>query len=574
MKLKTMRLFCFFSLCLAPTILFSNFTNLHASNPKDKPVKSVASKSWQEYISNDPNNVLLDFSYAGYMKGEVAPPDVNTLGYKLYDITDYGAVPNDGKSDRKAFFRLLEDMGAIRGKEKGVVAYHLDRSAKGIIYFPEGEFILQGEEDEDKSQAIRLNFGDFIIKGAGRNKTTLKMDVENLPSDPKKLWTCPVLLEVRHPKGLNELAVVTKDAPRGSFTIEVSTAQKVKAGDWICLKLENNDPELVSREMAPYKPLPTMTNIIEKGVQIYDYHQVKSVKGTTITFEEPLMYAVEAKWNWKLMRFNHFENVGVEDICFEGKAKSHFVHHGSAADDGGYKLIDFVRLTNSWMRRVNFVSVSEASSIISSANVSVYDVEISGTRGHSAVRSQASSRVFIGKVRDSSVANDPLDSSGQAVIENAGQHHTVGVSKQSLGAVIWNSHWGDDSCFESHATQPRATLIDHCKGGFLPMRQGGAENQLPNHMSDLTIWNMNATRVEYEKNWNKGFIWWDVTSKWWRNLPPTIVGFHGEPIDFGDVEHQMKRLESNGVKVEPASLYEAQINKRLGYTPQWLLDLK
>lgn len=54
------------------------------------------------------------------------------------------------------------------------------------------------------------------------------------------------------------------------------------------------------------------------------------------------------------------------------------------------------------MRRVNFVSVSEATSIISCANFSAYDIEISGNRGHSAVRSNSSSRVFIGKVYDHS----------------------------------------------------------------------------------------------------------------------------------------------------------------------------
>ena len=37
---------------------------------------------------------------------------------------------------------------------------------------------------------------------------------------------------------------------------------------------------------------------------------------------------------------------------------------------------------------------------------------------------------------------------------------------------------------------------------------------------------------------------------------------------------QMKRLESNGTAVEPYSLYEAQLRKRLGYVPSWLSSLK
>ncbi len=76
------------------------------------------------------------------------------------------------------------------------------------------------------------------------------------------------------------------------------------------------------------------------------------------------------------------------------------------------------RLTNSWMRRVNFISVSEANSITSSANVSAYDIKIDGNRGHAAIRSQGSSRVFIGKVTDRT--NGPLiDNRG--VIQQGGR---------------------------------------------------------------------------------------------------------------------------------------------------------
>lgn len=49
-----------------------------------------------------------------------------------------------------------------------------------------------------------------------------------------------------------------------------------------------------------------------------------------------------------------------------------------------------------------------------------------------------------------------------------------------MPAVYPNKAWerddmeremGDDSCFESHATQPRATLIDCCSGGFMHWQQ-------------------------------------------------------------------------------------------------------
>ena len=100
--------------------------------------------------------------------------------------------------------------------------------------------------------------------------------------------------------------------------------------------------------------------------------------------------------------------------------------------------------------------------------------------------------MFIGKVTDRT--DGLLIDDRNTREEGVGQYHACGVSKPSMGAVIWRVHWGKDACFESHATQPRATLIDACKGGFMQFRQGGDYDQLPNHLDDLTIWNMYSER--------------------------------------------------------------------------------
>lgn len=535
---------------------------------------SGTSRTWLDFAGKSADNILPDFSFAGYKHGEVAPPDVYTLGYKVYNILSYGAVPNDGQSDRAAFIRLLEDMGAKRGADTDAIRYQMN-SAKAIIYFPKGEFILQGAGENN--MPLRLTMNDVVLKGAGRNQTTIKMDVQNEPTRPDEMWSAPGMLELKNNSGLTDLTDVTGNALKGAFAVNVASATNIKAGDWVCLSLVNNDPALVAQELAPQSATPGMTNLTGTGVQVYDYHQVKSVSGTTVTFVEPLMHAVESKWGWKIKKYPHYENIGIEDMTFKGNAKEDFAHHASAADDGAYKPIDLIRLTDSWMRRVDFVSVSEASSVTSCANVSVYDVNISGNRGHSAIRSQASSRIFIGKVVDASDGYKALTSTNidrNTFIKGAGQYHACGVSKQSMGTVLWNLSWGSDACFESHATQPRATLVDQCTGGFMSARAGGDSDQLPNHLDDLVIWNMNATQVQYESGWSNRFIWWDTNSTWWKMLPPVIVGFHGASVTFDETPAQVKRVESNGAPVTPYSLYEAQLRERLGYVPAWLNSLK
>ena len=79
---------------------------------------------------------------------------------------------------------------------------------------------------------------------------------------------------------------------------------------------------------------------------------------------------------------------------FVGHAKTISAITSTGVMTGAYKPLNMMRLTNSWIRRVDFESVSEAVSIVSSANCSAYDIRITGKRGHSAVRSQGSSRIF------------------------------------------------------------------------------------------------------------------------------------------------------------------------------------
>jgi hypothetical protein len=569
---------------------------------------STSANAWKKFMMKAEDNVLLDFSYAGYMHGEVAPPDVmidfdtpladasgnkyyngyitggaqGSAIYKVYNIEDYGANGNDEVSDRPALIKILKEaMGCKeRTDEDGgkTLRYYIGGdNANAIIYFPVGKYILRGGDKAETVETLRLTMGNIIFKGAGRNKTTIEMAVKNNATDPSKMWSTPNLLEFKHNSDLTELTTVTGNAEKGTFSIEVASTSGINVGDWVCVSLKNNDPALVAEELAPHATSSNWTELNNKGVQIYDYHQVKQISGNTLTFYEPIMRKIEAKWGWKVNQYPHYENVGVEDLTFLGDSKDDFRHHGSADDDGAFKPIQMIRLTNSWMRRVNFESVSEAHSFVSCANVSAYDIEISGNRGHSAIRSQASSRVFIGKVYDHSNGYIAVNSGGNQLgdyMEGAGQYHGCGVSKQSMGAVIWNVRWGDDSCFESHATQPRATLIDICQGGFVAWREGGDINQLPNHLNDLTIWNMTATRVKCDNGWNNKWIWWDDNNKWWKNMPPIIVGWNGTQVPFDTSENQIKYFESLNAPVSPNSLYEAQLKLRLGYVPAWLNALK
>jgi len=558
-------------------------------------------KIFKDFVLDEEENVLLDFSYAGYNRGESAPAEAAGWGWTVYDVTDYGAAPDDGISDRQAFLdcvkaatgkgyktydRIVDEKGEIKG---GRITFDAKEQANAIIYFPEGEFILHSDEDnyeqdgETYSRPIQIRAGNIILRGAGENRTTLVMKAKNHPDEKDKdgkwvLYSSPVMLDFRHNSapGSNQKVDIAADAKKNSHTVTVSQASGFAAGQWVCLSVKNNNEEYIAKELEGSNVVPgeigSEHDLYKNGVTVSEYHQIKSINGNEITFYEPIHHEVnigyapkdENHYNWCLMDYPHYENVGIEDLTFKGNAKDNFAHHGSWEDDGAYKPLGMNRLVNSWLRRVRFTSVSEACSVTNSSNVSVYDIEIDGNRGHSSIRSQFSTRVFIGATTDRS--SGPLVDGG-AYAEGAGQYHAVGVSKPSIGTVLWRNVWGSDACFESHATQPRATLIDCCKGGWMKYRQGGDANQVPNHLGDLTVWNFESVTPS-----GGIFNWWDHNSQWWKFLPPVVVGFHGEPTVFD--ESQMKVNFSNGTPVSPESLYEAQLKERLGHVPAWLGSLK
>ena len=576
------------------------------------PVKLLTTKidansaiAWQHFKTGE-NNVLPDYSYAGYNHGESAPQGAFSLGYQVINVKERMTAKN--MTAREALISILQEKGMtkVHGTNK------LTANAKIVIYFPAGDYVLHNDDDNTRdeskqkdavdsknnnvSSGIEIYGGNFVIKGDGPDKTRLIMETPNLPTSISNLSSSPILLAIKHTNGPNnagnspKLASVTENAMRGDFTVKVSGTTGISSGQWVQLRLRSGDRELVKKEIGPIAlnenwaiaKAPISINQSSDdlyGVKITEFHQVKSAANGKITFYEPIMHDIDIKYNdtegWEIRTYKYLENVGIEDLSFVGNALDGYAHHGEGHAeqakvgwqyDGAYKPLLLQRVVNSWVRNVHFESVSEALTFAESANSSAYDIRISGKRGHSAVRSQGSSRVFIGKVRDESAGNDVYGKSCQ------GQFHGCGVSKPSVGTVLWNVTWGNDACFESHATQPRATLIDNCSGGLVYYRAGGDENEVPNHLGDLTLWNLNVTGTDSHAS---NFVWWSDSDTWWKIFPPIVVGTHGMNVKFPSKEQQQVTYEeSTGMKVSPESLYEAQLRERLGYVPGWLNALK
>ncbi len=492
-------------------------------------------KIWKEYEKAErrgESSTLLNYSYAGYRHAEVGVPDVE---HKIFNVQDFGAVANDHISDREAFLKAIEAAEA---------------HGSGVIFFPRGRYLFNTKADP--CEPIEITCSNIVIRGegCGVDGSEIFMQQPFRAPNPNEKWTAPILISFNGKGYNNKLADVVADSAKGSYSIQVSDASGIEQGDWVTLRLSNNDPKVVASELSPYSIGKGWSGMEYIGLQVYDYHLVTKVDGNEVTFKEPLMRQVAKSEKWFVQEFNHIEEVGVEDIAFVGDFQDEFNHHADDLHDGGWKLLDMKGVVNSWVRRCRFTDVSAAATVRQSANVSIFDSSITGNIGHHAVSADASSRIFIGAIHDAPA-----------------QWHTSGITKHTVGVVLWRNEGNPNSCFECHASQPRATLFDVTKGGFMRGRCGGAISNNPNHLNDLVFWNYCETdEAETE------FDFWPSTTQYFRFLPPVIVGFHGAGTTFKS--STVAYEESTGAAVEPESLFEAQLKLRLGKLPEWIVELR
>ncbi len=492
---------------------------------------------WKNYITAKKQNtepILPDFSYAGYSYSNEAIPRVD---YKIFDITKYGAIPNDSISDKRAI-------------KKAIAA--ASENGEGIIYFPLGIYFINTKDDD--LNPLKIHSSKLVFRGEKKeNSSSTLFFVRDLPPEnPEKIWTSPYAIITNTKLKSEFLAKITENAKRETFSVKVDNPKNIKVGDWVILKMESNNHALIDYDLAPLKPHSSWETILNKGVKINEKHKVKTIKNNTITFEEPIHYDVNKTYKWTLSSFPHLHHVGFENLSFKGNWTKEFKHHRSAQDDGGWSILKLADVVNSWIKDCVFENINRAVSISNAASSTALNITIKGNIGHNSISvGGGSTGVLLAKIKDLT-----------------GMHHAAGVGGGSTtGTVIWRSSYPEHSAFESHASQPRCTLFDNVEGGFFAGRAGGARKNLPNHGRYLVLWNFKETD-EAEPNFR--FVARDTW--YWKIVPPIIVGFHGSGTTFKEDEVQI--LESLGTPVKPESLFEAQLKLRLGKLPNWIVNEK
>ncbi len=492
------------------------------------------SKTWEQFVSakragTEP--ILPDFSYAGYRYCGEPVPDAT---HRVFDVTAYGAVADDGLSDQAAI------VSAIAAAEA---------NGRGIVFFPPGEFLVNTDADKNDAGAftpIYVRGSRIILRGSGsRQGGTVIRQVNYMPpANDNLLYSSPYMFNFK-PRNTSSrtLATITESADRETFWLTVSDTARLRVGQRVVLHMKN--AAAVNELLAPRVPEELSARLRTEGVDFREEHGIAEIQGNRVRLAEPLHTTVDPEHDWKVRSFPLLEEVGVEDISFHGSFLEKFVHHKDAVHDGGWSLVNLNRCVDSWVRRTSFVNTNRAINITVSAAVSVYHVTLAGNAAHVAINSQGSYGTWIGLSEDL-----------------AGHLHGVGMSHNATGTVAWNVDMSPGQSLDIHKTIPSyANLYDQVANGRLYGSSGGGVP--PHHLRHLVFWNFNHGGDDTYYDFWRGYL---------RFLNPIVVGFHGNPAHFN--EDSLEVLESNGTAMEPVSLFEAQLRLRLPTIPFWIDDLR
>lgn len=477
---------------------------------------------WDEYVQAQKTNrvsVLPNFSYAGYHFSEKAIPDVSDRKY--FDVTDYGARPDDDQPDEAGIQAAIDAAQAHPGG--------------GVVFFPPGRFLVSA--DTNSRRQLHVASSNIVLKGSGSGSGGTEIYQANI-------WVGRRLFLFQPPSSRSRrLTTVVRDAPRGSFWVDVEDGSSLHPGQQVVLRHRSETFTRKYFGSLALKPQWTRLFGSRGGMQIQEIHVVEQVLGNRIRFKNPIQFdltLVDVS-SFELHEFKSINECGVEDILFTSNWQNYpedFVHHKDAIHDSGYMALGMENIRNSWVRNCEFRDWNDCIQIRAGFAVTVENVIFSGKKGHTSILARSGYGVLI---KDCHF--------------KGAHHHGPGVGYGAVSSVITGCTLGEDQNIDIHSGQPYANLFDDIDGGIFA-NLGGPEPGFPHHGKHLVFWNFRH-RSSRDRHYN----FWDMERR--RNYTiahPVLVGFQSDKrVTFENAG--INQLQGHAVK--PASLFKAQLALRL-----------
>jgi hypothetical protein len=464
-----------------------------ASAAPEPPAQKAA--LWQEFAANPYDHPQIpNVAYAGYRTGETPPRRPVRV-----NVLRYGAK-NDGSADASvAINKAIVDVG---------------RSGGGAVLVPAGTYRID--------DIIRIGYDNVVLRGAGSGKTVLHAtrSLEEIVGINRSrygsensawswsgglVWVChrdryqPLVDAIKAHQWPFEgwtgnegdvgedLTTVTEAAPRGAFTITVASGRKLRAGQRVLLKLDDDGQYGLPKHMSGDVE-GTVSYQWDNKAKLLSYFpflwpvRIKSVRGNKVRLEQPLPLEARLAFKPRLTTFvPTIYGAGVEGITIE-MVKTVRPRH---LQDKGYNGLVFQCAWDCWADDVSVVDSDNGFLFVSSKNITLNRTTVSGRGQHHSYACREQSH-------DNLVQDFGIGKFTEAPTPGSG-HHGINVEGLSCGNV-WSRGVMEAGTFDTHRGLPFGNVRTEVKI-FNDGAHGGSADAGPLYGARFAHWNVTVTNA-------------------------------------------------------------------------------
>ncbi len=460
-------------------------------------------------------DTIPDFSYAGYMGGGVAIPNVPAKK----------TLSPSGGDDTAAIQQALDEIGAMNAAN----------GVRGALLLAPGVFHC--------SSTISLTNSGVVLRGSGAARTTIELT-------GKPHLALAVRGETRAQNAGSPVAIVDAYVPAGATSFRVKDPRKFAVGDMI---------QVIRPVTDEWVHFMGMDNLKRNGKKqtwvtgdIRAERVVSRIDGNTLYVDVPLTDSYDAKYLGvegakvvKITRSGLLSQVGVEGLSLAAPAQK--ITLGEAS----YSAINMKGAVDAWLRDLdisdttNGVSIGDGTKRVTVQRVSIVQ--------HVPIVGGAKPADFA--VSGSQVLFDRISGSGDSTFYFATQAKVQGPN------VVLNCDFRGNGHIQPHQRWATGLLIDSCK-----IPDGGIDLQNRGEMGSghgwaigwSVVWNSQAQSFVIQQP--PGSMNWSIGNRGeQKKIPMPTYGSpkQHEPLPQGIVD-------SPGKAVTPVSLYLEQLSRRLG----------
>lgn len=450
-------------------------------------------------------NPLPDFSYAGYGFGIAPiPSDAGTI----VDVTDHGAIPDDGLDDTKAVLRALAAANAVKGKvtlrfPKGRTQITevlritrsdivLDGAGDGPggseLWFPRPLKLIDQSHDYDELRAYLVHEKKYQVEPennidylfteyswAGGMILVAPEKSRPVSYDGSKDVRDPVLANGVSGKQFGRTLTVDNPAKLKVGAVVQLQWFSVAGPDSKILKSLYGDTDLPIGShhwTSPNRPVVVQAT------------RVAAIRGKTVTLGDPLLHDVRADQPAVLADWRHLEHVGIQNLRLQFPEAPAFGHHL----EQGYNGIYMTGVFDGWVKKLTIDRSDSGVLTDNAASLTIADVITTGDRrAHYSVHVGAVHNVL---VRDLKVENPVV--------------HPLSINTRSTRSVFLRSTVALEGVIDQHSGSNHQNLFDQVTLHIDPKQDpkqegaawhyrlwmgGGAPYWKPGHGLYNTLWN-------------------------------------------------------------------------------------